>query len=144
MNVGSTGPGTVLITATSVLHHPPALERLRAAGCELIVQDGKVSEDWLLTRIGAVDALAVSMEPITARLLAAAPRLKIIARPGVGYDTVDLAAATAQGVVVTVAAGTNHQSVADHTFALLLAAARNIVPANAGIQAHGWDRPAGI
>jgi phosphoglycerate dehydrogenase-like enzyme len=83
------------------------------------------------------------MEPMPAQVLEAASGLRVIARPGVGYDTVDLATATRRKVAVTVAAGTNDQSVADHAFGLLLMASRGLLTAVNSVQAHGWDRPTG-
>ena len=137
--------GTVLITAKSVANAEAALQMLRDAGCELRVETTPtpIDEAWLLDKTRAVDGLIFAMEPVSARLLDNATRLKVIARPGVGYDTVDMAAATRKGVVVTVAAGTNHESVADFTFGLLLAASRGIVPAANGVAAGGWERVTG-
>ena len=60
-----------------------------------------------------------------------------------GYDTVDIAVATKRGVAVTVAEGTNHESVADFTLGLLLMAARGMLPAANSVQQHGWDRVTG-
>jgi phosphoglycerate dehydrogenase-like enzyme len=137
--------GRVLVTAGSVKGSPAALQFMRDAGCEVIVRDTPLpwSEDWLVEQARDVSALMFAMEPVSARLLEAAPLLKIIARPGVGYDTVDIAAATRQGVAVTIAAGGNDQSVADFTLGLLLAAARGIPAAVASVQQHGWERSTG-
>ncbi len=138
--------GKVLITAASVKGSEPALQMLREAGCEVVLPapPQPFSEDWLVDQARDVAALVVAMEPVTARVIEAADRLRIIARPGVGYDTVDLAAATRRQVAVTVAAGTNEQSVADHAFGLMLMAARGLVTAVNSVQAHGWDRPTGV
>ena len=114
--------GKVLITAKSVAGSAEALARLREAGVEVVVRTTPLpcDERWLIEQAHDVDALVFAMEPVSPRLLEAAPRLKIVARPGVGYDTVDIAEATRSGVAVTVAAGTNDQSVADFAFGLLL------------------------
>ena len=107
-----------------------ALRFLNEAGCTLdLPRDPSWDERWLIERVRNADALVVAMEPVTQRLIDSAKKLKIIARPGVGYDTVDLAAATQRGIVVTIAAGTNDQSVADYTMGLLLVAARGILAA---------------
>lgn len=137
--------GKVLVTAASLKGCAPALQMMRDAGCEVAVQTTPVPwrEDWLIEQARDAAGLIVAMEPVSAALLEAARQLKIIARPGVGYDTVDLAAATRRGVVVTVAAGANDQSVADHTFGLLIMAARRLVTAVNSVQAHGWERPIG-
>ncbi len=135
----------ILVTAQSVAASPDALAALRAAGHDVVVRrtPQPYDEDWLVAEVGDVDALVVAMEPVTARVLAAAPRLKIVARPGVGYDTVDLDVATRRGVVVTIADGTNHQSVADFTFGLMLEAARGIAAAADGVRRGGWERVVG-
>jgi phosphoglycerate dehydrogenase-like enzyme len=87
-----------------------------------------------------VDALIAGGEPVTADLMAVAPTLRVIARVGVGYDSVDLNAATARGIVVTITPGTNHDSVAEHAFALLLAVARRIAVNDALIRRGIWNR----
>ncbi len=134
--------GKVLITAKSVSGCDRALALLRDAGVEAVVRTTPLpwDEDWLIAQARDVEALVCAMEPVSARLLDAATRLRIIARPGVGHDTVDLAAATRHGVAVTVAAGTNDASVADFTFGLLLAATRGIMPAVESVRSHGWER----
>ncbi len=138
--------GKVLITAASVKGCAPALQMMRDAGCELLLENPPqpLTEAWQIEKVRDIAALVFAMEPVPARILEAAPKLRIIARPGVGYDTVDIAAATARRVVVTVAAGTNDQAVADHAFGLLLMAARGAVTAVNSVQAHGWDRPTGV
>jgi D-3-phosphoglycerate dehydrogenase len=119
-----------------------ALGLLQRAGCEVVLNPTGVTltEAELLPLVGDVDAIMAGTEPITARVLDAAPRLKIVARRGVGYDSVDLAAATARGVVVTVAAGVLADAVADHAFGLLLAVARQIPRLDRDVKAGGWDR----
>lgn len=138
--------GKVLITAASVKGDAPALQMMRDAGCELVLENTPqpCTEDWQLEKVRDVAALVFAMEPVSARVLEAAPQLRVIARPGVGYDTVDMAAATRRKVAVTVAAGTNDQSVADHAFGLLLMATRGLVTAVNSVQAHGWERPTGV
>jgi phosphoglycerate dehydrogenase-like enzyme len=138
-------PGKVLITAKSVSGSGKALALLRGAGIEVVAQTTPLpwNEPWLIEQARDVDALVFAMEPVSARLLDAARRLKIVARPGVGHDTVDLAAATRNGVAVTVAAGANDQSVADFTLGLLLACTRGIPGAVENVRAHGWERCTG-
>jgi D-3-phosphoglycerate dehydrogenase len=137
--------GRILVTAKSVASSPAALEAMRAAGHEVIVKSTPVPFDtgWLAEQVRDIDALVFAMEPVSAGLLDAATRLKMIARPGVGYDTVDLGAATRKGVIVTVANGTNDQSVADFTFGLLLEATRGIAIAAQSVRQKGWDRVTG-
>ncbi|MEP6561181.1 MAG: NAD(P)-dependent oxidoreductase [Nakamurella sp.] len=76
--------------------------------------------------------------PITAEHLAAAQRLKVIARYGVGVDAVDLSAAAKYGVVVTNTPGANSDAVAEHALALLLAALRHVVAGDRRVRAQNW------
>jgi D-3-phosphoglycerate dehydrogenase len=77
---------------------------------------------------------------VTKEVLAQAPRLKVIGRAGIGVDNVDLAAATAAGVLVMNTPGGNAVSVAEHTLALMLAMARNVPQANASTKAGKWEK----
>ena len=95
----------------------------------------------LLAAVPEADALLVrSATTVDAEVLAAAPKLKIVARAGVGLDNVDVAAATARGVLVVNAPTSNIHSAAEHAIALLLAAAREIPAADASLRAHTWKR----
>src|SRR5207245_1758790 len=90
---------------------------------------------------GAYDALAVrSATKVTAELLAAATRLRVIGRAGTGVDNIDLDAATRRGVVVMNAPGGNSVSVAEHTVALLLALARQVADAPQSTRAGKWEK----
>src|SRR6478672_10766710 len=85
----------------------------------------------LLAGLADADALLVrSATTVNAELLAAAPRLRIVARAGTGVDNVDVAAASARGVLVVNSPGANSISVAEHTVALMLALARSIPAAD--------------
>ncbi len=79
-------------------------------------------------------------ERMTSELFAMAPHLRVIARAGVGYDLIDLTAAAAHKVAVTITPGTNQESVAEQTLALMLALARRIVHNDRVIHGGGWDR----
>ena len=95
----------------------------------------------LLAAVPEADALLVrSATNVDAEVLAAAPKLKIVARAGVGLDNVDVDAATERGVMVVNAPTSNIHSAAEHALALLLAAARQIAPADASLRAHEWKR----
>lgn len=95
----------------------------------------------LLAAVPDADALLVrSATTVDADVLAAATKLKIVARAGVGLDNVDVKAATARGVLVVNAPTSNIHSAAEHAIALLLAAARQIPPADASLKAHTWKR----
>ncbi|MGH2376548.1 MAG: phosphoglycerate dehydrogenase [bacterium] len=119
-----------------------AMRVLQQASCDVEVcnNEATLKEADVLPLVEHVDAIMAGAEPITARVIAAAPRLKVIARRGVGYDAVDLAAATARGVVVTTTVGVLSETVADHAFALMLAVARQIPEFHRKVKAGVWDR----
>ena len=97
--------------------------------------------DKLLAAVPDADALLVrSATTVDAEVLAAAPKLKIVARAGVGLDNVDVDAATERGVLVVNAPTSNIHSAAEHAVALLLAAARQINEADASLRVHTWKR----
>jgi len=102
---------------------------------------GGLKEDELIARIGDLDALIIrSATKVTAKALAAATRLKVIGRAGVGVDNVNVEAATERGIVVMNTPGGNTISTAEHTFSLLLSLARKIPQAHASMVAGKWDR----
>jgi phosphoglycerate dehydrogenase-like enzyme len=122
----------------------PYRQALRDAGFELTLQTKgwQLNEDEIIAALAGADAVLAGSEPYTARVFAAHPRLRVVARVGVGYDAVDVPAATARGVAVTITPGANHDSVAEHTFALLLALGRKLIPQHLGVKAGGWPREA--
>ena len=97
----------------------------------------------LLPALTDVDAVLIrSATQIDAEALAAAKRLKVVARAGVGLDNVDVAAATQAGVMVVNAPQSNIVSAAELAIGLLIACARNIVPASAALKGGAWKRSA--
>ena len=97
----------------------------------------------LLAALVDADALLVrSSTRVDAEALAHAPRLKVVARAGVGLDNVDVPAATSRGVMVVNAPTSNIVSAAEHAVALLLAVARRIPAADASLRAGQWKRSA--
>jgi D-3-phosphoglycerate dehydrogenase / 2-oxoglutarate reductase len=95
----------------------------------------------LLAAVPEADALLVrSATTVDEEVLGAAPKLKIVARAGVGLDNVDVDAATERGVLVVNAPTSNIHSAAEHALALLLAAARQVTAADASLRAHTWTR----
>lgn len=127
-------------------HCPDAVARLQAAGCELIANDlGRApTEAELLERVADVDVLISGTEPVTARVLEAARRLKVISKHGVGYENIDLAAAQARGIPVAIAGGAIVDSVADMAMALLLALVRQIPQGDRAVRAGRWPRMVGL
>ncbi|GIX49243.1 MAG: 4-phosphoerythronate dehydrogenase [Candidatus Tectimicrobiota bacterium] len=135
----------VLITARAFAVDPEPLEVLRRHGGVLLHPerdwsqgDATVSEAEAGQLLRDADAAIVSALPLTAAVLAAAPRLKVIAIRGVGYDSVDVAAATARGIPVVVAPGFT-ESVADYVFALMLAVMRRVVEADRLVRQGRWE-----
>ena len=97
----------------------------------------------LLAALAGADAVIVrSATKIDAEALAHAPRLRVVARAGVGLDNVDVAAATRAGVMVVNAPMSNIVSAAEHAVGLLLAVARNLPQAAASLRAGEWKRTA--
>jgi D-3-phosphoglycerate dehydrogenase len=102
---------------------------------------GGLKEDELIARIADIDALVIrSATKVTAKALAAATRLKVIGRAGVGVDNVNVEAATERGIVVMNTPGGNTISTAEQTFSLILALARKIPQAHASMVAGKWDK----
>jgi D-3-phosphoglycerate dehydrogenase len=115
------------------------VERLREVG-EVDVVAGLSAAD-LVARIARYDALVVRSETkVTAELLAAARRLRVVGRAGVGVDNIDIEAATRHGVLVLNAPTGNTIAAAEHAVAMMLALARNIPAADASLRAGRWER----
>ncbi|MFH1086791.1 MAG: hydroxyacid dehydrogenase [Chloroflexota bacterium] len=89
-----------------------------------------------------VDAILARTGKITREVIAAAPRLRIVARHGVGYDNVDVAACTERGIAVTITGDANSEAVSEHAMALILASARQLTKADRALRAGMWDREA--
>lgn len=111
---------------------------LDAAGLDVVYpkRNAQMTEPELLEQIPGCTASLAGSEPFTAKVIeiAAAQGLRVIARAGVGYDTVDTTAATRHGIAVTIAPGTNQDAVAEHTFTLILALLKNLVPQHNAIK----------
>ncbi len=122
------------------------LTELRAAHLQPIYpkRAAQMTEEELLEQLPGIDYSLAGSEPYTRRVIEACPRLRVIARAGVGWDAVDVAAATEHGIVVTIAAGSNHEAVAEHCFALLLALTKNLIVHHQGICAGRWPRQANL
>jgi phosphoglycerate dehydrogenase-like enzyme len=116
--------------------------RLRAAGYTVrLAPDGAGrSPSRLIALLDGAAGAIVSTERFDARVLAAARRLRVIARVGVGTDSIDLEAAARHGVAVCTTPGANTATTADHTLALMLAALRRVPQHDRGVRAGGWAR----
>jgi D-3-phosphoglycerate dehydrogenase / 2-oxoglutarate reductase len=139
---------------TKVLISPAPLAGLQAefrnvlqkAGFELVFPKKKAQmvEDELMDALVGIKATIAGSEPYTRKVLQAHPQLRVIARAGVGYDAVDVPAATELGMAVCITPGTNQDAVAEHTFTLILAIAKNLVPQHLGTVSLKWPRGANL
>ena len=116
------------------------------AGYELALLEKYTDKAQLLEAVADVDALIIRSDKVTAEVIAAAPQLKIVVRAGAGYDNVDLAAATARGIVVMNTPGQNSNAVAELAIAMMIYISRNrftpgtgheIMGKTLGIHAYG-------
>ncbi|KAK3292515.1 D-isomer specific 2-hydroxyacid dehydrogenase [Chaetomium fimeti] len=120
---------------------PEGLALLRSTGFQVDTPAPPVAAADLLKQIPAYHALIVRSETkVTAEVLAAAGKLRVVARAGVGVDNIDVAAATQHGVIVVNSPSGNIVAAAEHTVALLLACARNVGRADAGMKGGKWER----
>jgi len=92
----------------------------------------------LEARIAGLDAIVLGMTPVQAPLIAKAARLKVVSRFGVGYDNVDVAALTAQGIPLTTVGDANAVTVAEHALMLMLAASRELVVHDAAVRGSNY------
>lgn len=116
---------------------------LNAAGLECIFKRCHSEED-IIEGLQGADAIICSSDALSARVIAAAPQLKVISRTGVGYNTVDVPAATARGIPVCTLPGANRHAVAEWTFALILALARRLPETVNEVQKGGWTTFDGV
>jgi D-3-phosphoglycerate dehydrogenase len=120
----------------------PTREVLEPLGAELAVAPA-TDEKTLSGLVRDADAIIVCYAQVTRRVIEAAAGCRVIARTGIGYDNVDVEAASECGIVVTNVPDYCLDEVADHTLALLLAFARAIVEAAQSVRDGGWGLPGG-
>jgi len=136
---------TALITPEALLEQPgPHVDRLLEAGFEV-----KYPSDPTFTRglspsetiagLDGVDALLAGGERLTSEVLEGCPGLRVIARCGVGFDRVDISAATRLGRVVTITPTANHAAVAEQALALLFGVSKRVVAHDALVRSGGWS-----
>jgi D-3-phosphoglycerate dehydrogenase len=132
----------VLVTSTQLSER--AQQILRDAGAAVsYMSDPVITEDILAARLAREGITAVLMRgspPFTRRVLEAAANLKIIAKHGAGFDSVDLDAATARGIVVVTAGAANADAVAEHTLALMLSLARELPRLHRNLRNGLWEK----
>jgi D-3-phosphoglycerate dehydrogenase / 2-oxoglutarate reductase len=121
---------------------------LREAGFDLQYPNdnrlalGQCTEDETIALLGDAAAVVAWGETYSKRVIDSLPKLRVISRAGVGFDRVDVAAATAAGVVVTITPNANHEAVAEQALALLLAVAKSIVRVDGQVRSGDWPSSA--
>lgn len=135
----------VLVTSWAVEPNDPNLKRLEEIGAEVVNERRPAhhAAEEMRRLIPGTDAVIAASDIYDESVFDADPRLKIIARVGVGYDAIDLAAATRHGVVVSTTPGANHDAVADMALGLILALARHIPREDRLVREGTWDRITG-
>ena len=125
---------------------PDVFDRLKGLGAEVVLNplERAPTEADMVALIKEVDVLISGTEPVNARVFEAANKLKGIAKHGVGYENIDLAAAKNRNIPVAIAGGTITNSVADMTMALLLALARKIPLGDRSVKEGRWPRAVGV
>lgn len=133
-----------VLIAPAVFQNPaaPFFQAMRDAGLELVFPpNDRHSQDSqaLIQLLQGIDATMASTEKYTPEVIAKT-NLRVIARTGVGYDSVDVPAATAANVAVTITPGAVDVSVAEHTLALILGVYRDVVGRDREVRAGKWSR----
>jgi D-3-phosphoglycerate dehydrogenase len=122
------------------MHKILVVERIHQAGEKMLAEKGELvypgaqNVEGILAVIGDCDAIVVRNTPITRQVMEAAPRLTVIGRHGVGYDTVDIAAATERGIKVVYTPAANTESVAEISIGFIICLGRKILQAHAAMQ----------
>jgi phosphoglycerate dehydrogenase-like enzyme len=121
-------------------------EPIHEAGARLLRERGEVrlapalDEDSLVAAVGDADAIVVrNAGRVSRRVIAAAPRLKVIGRHGVGLDTIDLAAAAERGIRVVYTPEANRESVAEHFVAMALVLSKRLLEADRALREGRWE-----
>ncbi|MGI3201697.1 phosphoglycerate dehydrogenase [Streptomyces sp. GLT-R25] len=133
---------TLITTPTFSRHSPEPWRILEQAGAGPVrpYDNTALPGSELRERIAEVDALVVGMDAVTAEVIDSADRLKVIAKHGVGVDTIDVAAARARGIPVVCAPGSNSRAVAEFTFGLILDATRRITASHQQVARGEWPK----
>ncbi|GAA3925818.1 phosphoglycerate dehydrogenase [Actinoplanes auranticolor] len=133
---------TVLITTDYLVPGDEVDTYLLQQGCTTRHDPmrGPRRPEQLIAALAGVEGALIANEPMSERVLREAPGLRAVVRTGVGYDSVDVEAATRLGISVSNLPGINSNAVAEYTIALLLAQARHLVPMATGVAAGTWPR----
>jgi D-3-phosphoglycerate dehydrogenase len=135
----------VLLTTCSFQDTPgPHHALLESKGFEIIRERGPLSEARMMELAGDFDAFLCGDDAITRAVLEkSSPRLRVISKYGIGLDKIDIAATKEMNIPVMFTPGVNHTTVAEHTFALLLAMTKNLIPSVDATRKGNWYRPTG-
>ena len=135
----------VLLTTCSFQDTPgPHHELLAAQGYEVVRERGPLSEARMLELAGDFDAFLCGDDAITRAVLdKCGPRLKVISKYGIGLDKIDIVATKEKNIPVMFTPGVNHTTVAEHTFCLLLALVKNLIPSVDATRKGEWLRLTG-
>jgi len=119
--------------------HPDGLDLLRSSDNIVLDYVEEVSTQSMLPHIGTAHALLLRTQPLPADMIALATELEFVSRHGVGYDAVDMEALNARNIPLAVVGDVNSRSVAEHSFALMLAAARRLLLADRQLRQGNWN-----
>jgi D-3-phosphoglycerate dehydrogenase / 2-oxoglutarate reductase len=134
----------ILVTPTALRNAPgPYRDALTRAGLEVVdatVDEANMTESALIAQLEGIEGVLAGMDPFTPAVLGAT-RLRAIARMGVGYDAIDVPAATRLKIPVTITPGTNEHSVAEQAMALILGTYRGVASRDREVRRGGaWQR----
>lgn len=135
---------TQKVIVTSLLGDTgPHFDLLQQAGFDPVVSERHLDlcvEDNLIRTLKDAVACIAGSEPYTPRVIASCPKLRVIARTGVGFDAVNLPACDQARIVVATTPGVNHHAVAEHTIAMLMSLARNLPQRDREVRLGTWKR----
>lgn len=117
---------------------------LRDDGFEVKVEEdnrfifGTVTDQEIIDRLQGVSAIIAGSNPYSARVIENLPELRVIARTGVGYDSIDMSTATANKTIVTITPNSNYEAVAEHAMMLILAIAKSVISVDKSMRLREW------
>lgn len=121
---------------------PAVFDILKKAGIEVVKNDtgGILDKAGMIALLADCDGVIVGVDPMDAEVIASAPKLKAIAKYGVGVDNIDMDAAKARGIAVSRTVGANSEAVADYAMALIMAVGRKTVTIDAHCRQGDWKK----
>ncbi|WP_281968814.1 2-hydroxyacid dehydrogenase [Roseovarius nanhaiticus] len=130
-----------IVRTDAELQTPITDAALRGAGHDLVTLPDGIDEDSLIAALADADLLLMCYTPVTARVIAAAPKLRGIVKYGVGIDAIDIPAAKARGITVVNIPEYAEETVGEGAFTLMIALAKRLIPLDRQMRAHGWAWP---